>query len=78
MASTVTGTPSVAVQRATVVLPDVIKFCYSDFQTIKGVKGYLSTAKCNRCGTVIRDKHRTTSGFVRHLSTAAHRSLRNE
>jgi hypothetical protein len=79
--ASVTVTPSVDVLRlqpVPVVLPDVIKFCYSDFKTVKGVKGHLSTAKCNRCGTTIRDKHGTTSGFVRHLSIAAHSSLRKE
>ena len=62
-------------------LPDVIKFCYVDFKSVKkGVNNnkLISIAKCKRCGATICDKPGTTSGFVRHLSVAAHASLRKE
>ena len=60
-------------------LPDVIKFGYVDFKTIKkDAKNLFSTATCKRCRATIRDKAGTTSGFVRHLSVAAHAGLRKE
>ena len=57
-------------------VPNVIKFIYGEFTSDNAKK--IQTAKCRRCGAVIREKQGTTSAFVRHLATAAHPHLRSE
>jgi hypothetical protein len=61
---------------ADVRYPDVIKFGYVDFE-VNDVKK-MSTTKCKTCRAVIHETTGTTSAFVRHLSVAVHRHLREE
>jgi len=60
------------------VMSNVITFVYDDYAEDETKK--VSPAKCRRCKAVIKEKTGTTStsGFVRHLSTAVHPHLRKE
>ena len=55
---------------------DVIQFGYEDFKIDQAKQ--LTTAKCRNCRVRISEKLGTTSGYVRHLKTAAQPTLRNQ
>jgi len=59
-----------------IVLSDVIKFVYDDY--VEDDTKKISSAKCRRCKASIHEKIGTTSGYVRHLSIAAHPYLRKQ
>jgi len=57
-------------------IPDVIRFGYDDYKNDANKKNVI--AKCRTCRATVSEKTGTTSGFVRHLSTSAHPTLRKQ